>query len=207
MSHNEQLAAPGEDPSAPAVEYALDRTYPHPGRQASVKGASQLGGTRTMQDPPQLTFGERWAVHATNSQFNALAGATGGFMSGIVTCPLDVIKTKLQAQGGFAAQNGHHVGQPKVYRGLFGTGSVIWKQEGIRWAICRRGRCGSLSTTRARYGSASTTVRIAPESRKPHPQLTLPSQKTHSQSTSGRPSLPAPAAPSLQTQSGSSKPA
>lgn len=53
-------------------------------------------------------------------------------MSGIVTCPLDVIKTKLQAQGGFAAQNGHHVGQPKVYRGLFGTGSVIWKQEGIR---------------------------------------------------------------------------
>ncbi len=50
-------------------------------------------------------------------------------MSGIVTCPLDVIKTKLQAQGGFTAgQKGRHV----VYEGLVGTASVIWRQEGIR---------------------------------------------------------------------------
>ena len=54
-------------------------------------------------------------------------------MSGVVTCPLDVIKTKLQAQGGFAAvQKGRHVGHTKLYEGLIGTGSVIWKQEGIR---------------------------------------------------------------------------
>ncbi|KAK0635905.1 mitochondrial carrier protein [Bombardia bombarda] len=86
-----------------------------------------------MKDPNQLTLVERWAVRASTSQFNALAGAIGGFTSGIITCPLDVIKTKLQAQGGFAAvQKGRHVGHAKVYEGLVGTASVIWKQEGIR---------------------------------------------------------------------------
>lgn len=88
-----------------------------------------------MQDPPQLTLGERWAVNASDSQFNALAGAIGGFTSGIVTCPLDVIKTKLQAQGGFTGVQkgqGPQVGHTRVYKGLVGTASVIWKQEGIR---------------------------------------------------------------------------
>lgn len=76
--------------------------------------------------PGQLTYTERWAVNASNSQFNALAGAVGGFMSGVVTCPLDVIKTKLQAQGGFtAAQKAQDAGRHVVYKGLIGTGSVI----------------------------------------------------------------------------------
>jgi len=86
-----------------------------------------------MQDNGRLTHFERWAVHASDSQFNALAGAIGGFTSGIVTCPLDVIKTKLQAQGGFSPiQKGLHVAHPKVYEGLVGTASVIWREEGIR---------------------------------------------------------------------------
>ncbi|KUI72891.1 Mitochondrial nicotinamide adenine dinucleotide transporter 1 [Cytospora mali] len=75
-----------------------------------------------------LTPFERWAVRASDTQFNALAGAIGGFTSGIVTCPLDVIKTKLQAQGGFAAQKG----QQHIYKGLVGTATVIWKNEGLR---------------------------------------------------------------------------
>jgi solute carrier family 25 (mitochondrial folate transporter), member 32 len=80
-----------------------------------------------------LTPIQRWAVSASDSQFNALAGAIGGFTSGIVTCPLDVIKTKLQAQGGFApVTKGRHVGHPKVYDGLIGTARVIWRDEGIR---------------------------------------------------------------------------
>ncbi|KAJ4415299.1 hypothetical protein N0V85_002790 [Neurospora sp. IMI 360204] len=80
-----------------------------------------------MRDPSRITGLERWAVQASDSQFNALAGAVGGLMSGVITCPLDVIKTKLQAQGA-----GHHVGQPRMYNGLVGTAKVIWKHEGIR---------------------------------------------------------------------------
>ncbi|KAM5352598.1 hypothetical protein ACJ41O_005320 [Fusarium nematophilum] len=75
----------------------------------------------------------RWALNASDSQFNAIAGAVGGFTSGVVTCPLDVIKTKLQAQGGYAALNqGRHVGHPKLYNGLVGSARVIWREEGIR---------------------------------------------------------------------------
>lgn len=76
---------------------------------------------------------QRWAARAADSQFNAMAGAIGGFTSGIVTCPLDVIKTKLQAQGGYTPiDKGRHAGHPKLYNGLVGTASVIWREEGIR---------------------------------------------------------------------------
>lgn len=87
-------------------------------------------------DPPlledvELTTLERWAMGRSETGFNTLAGAAGGFMSGVVTCPLDVIKTKLQGQGGFRANK---AGGPAtlVYKGMIGTASVIWREEGVR---------------------------------------------------------------------------
>ncbi len=158
MSHDEQhLPTPGQPASpdaTPTREYGLSlpSRAPRTSYSAAVPpvssnagtGASKAvatgpgaGGTMQTKDPSQMTHVERWAVNASDSQFNALAGAMGGFVSGIVTCPLDVIKTKLQAQGGFAASqmpgqpggagNPHH-----VYRGLVGTASVIWREEGLR---------------------------------------------------------------------------
>ncbi|KAG5973634.1 hypothetical protein E4U55_000342 [Claviceps digitariae] len=86
-----------------------------------------------MQQTGAFTPLQKWAASASDAQFNAFAGAVGGFTSGVVTCPLDVIKTKLQAQGMYRVlQNGRHVGQPKMYNGLVGTASVIWREEGIR---------------------------------------------------------------------------
>ncbi|KAG4413887.1 hypothetical protein IFR04_012982 [Cadophora malorum] len=78
-----------------------------------------------------ITPFEQWAMGRSDDSFRALAGATGGFTSGIVTCPLDVIKTKLQAQGGFRPRT---TGVPShvVYSGLIGTGKVIWREEGLR---------------------------------------------------------------------------
>ncbi|CAM1500823.1 Fc.00g099850.m01.CDS01 [Cosmosporella sp. VM-42] len=86
-----------------------------------------------MQDPGEVTSLHRWAHNRPETQFHALAGAIGGFTSGIVTCPLDVIKTKLQAQGAYMpVDKGRHVGHPRMYNGLVGTASVIWREEGIR---------------------------------------------------------------------------
>lgn len=88
----------------------------------------------TLHNPHGLQqLWQNWVSSASESQFHALAGAIGGFTSGVVTCPLDVIKTKLQAQGGIApVSKGRHVGHHKVYEGLVGTTRVIWKEEGLR---------------------------------------------------------------------------
>ncbi|CZS90555.1 related to folate transporter/carrier (mitochondrial) [Rhynchosporium agropyri] len=79
-----------------------------------------------------LTTYERWARGRSDDSFRALAGAAGGFTSGIVTCPLDVIKTKLQAQGGFRPRTTGGGPAHVVYSGLIGTGKVIWREEGLR---------------------------------------------------------------------------
>jgi solute carrier family 25 folate transporter 32 len=62
---------------------------------------------------------------------NALCGASAGVASGIVTCPLDVIKTRLQAQGSFRPRK--YTGPTRaVYKGLTGTARVIWMEDGVR---------------------------------------------------------------------------
>lgn len=79
---------------------------------------------------PYATF----AVHCAaipNSTVNALCGAAAGIASGVVTCPLDVIKTRLQAQGSFRP-HGHQQRARAVYNGLTGTARVIWSHDGVR---------------------------------------------------------------------------
>lgn len=81
----------------------------------------------------RLTVLEQICLRGNGDSFNAVAGSIGGFASGVVTCPLDVIKTKLQAQGGFRSQSG--ATRPPgavVYHGLMGTARVIWREEGLR---------------------------------------------------------------------------
>ncbi|KAL8276266.1 hypothetical protein RQP46_011340 [Phenoliferia psychrophenolica] len=54
-----------------------------------------------------------------------LAGAGSGLVTSVLTCPLDVIKTKLQASGGGLAA-------PAPSRGIIGTFNSIWATEGFR---------------------------------------------------------------------------
>lgn len=146
MSHDEQHhPVSGPSPALPRSEYGAPKLAPSlyspttPEFPATAHGAAPTDAVATRDMEAQASSRrratplQRWAAHASDSQFNALAGAVGGFTSGVVTCPLDVIKTKLQAQGGFTAvQKGRHVGHHRVYKGLIGTARVIWREDGLR---------------------------------------------------------------------------
>lgn len=72
-----------------------------------------------------------FAARRPDAQVNSFSGAVAGLASGIVTCPLDVIKTKLQGQAAFRPRNGTSAARPS-YQGMVGTASVIWQQDGLR---------------------------------------------------------------------------
>lgn len=85
--------------------------------------------------PPEastLTRFEIWTTRIPHNYVTPFCGAAAGVASGIVTCPLDVIKTKLQAQGGFVRRGGKMVEPSNLYRGMIGTGRMIWREEGVR---------------------------------------------------------------------------
>ncbi|KAI1793278.1 mitochondrial carrier [Ganoderma leucocontextum] len=60
----------------------------------------------------------------SKSANSMIAGAGGGLVASVATCPLDVIKTKLQAQ---RAVHGH-----EAYEGVVATVKNILKHDGIR---------------------------------------------------------------------------
>ncbi|AGO11765.1 AaceriADL009Wp [[Ashbya] aceris (nom. inval.)] len=58
-----------------------------------------------------------------DTQVTAVSGAMAGFVSGIMVCPLDVAKTRLQAQGAGSGE--------RYYRGILGTLRAILRDEGV----------------------------------------------------------------------------
>lgn len=158
----------------------------------------------------------KYCARLPEASINSFCGAAGGVASGIVTCPLDVIKTRLQAQGSFRRRPAGVLGNGMLYHGMIGTAKTIWKEDGLRGMYRGLGPMllGYLPTwavymtvydeSRERYnqytGRATqlcSMARIANE---------IP-QTTYGSRASTPPSQQEPARPSLQTQSGSSRPA
>lgn len=73
-----------------------------------------------------------WTTTLSSPAVNSFAGAMAGVASGIVTCPLDVIKTKLQAQGSFSRPGDKAPVPAAIYRGLIGTSRTIVRQDGMK---------------------------------------------------------------------------
>lgn len=74
------------------------------------------------------------------NQLITISGAASGFVAGVVVCPLDVVKTRLQAQGVLSQANqDYHRRHPNLkvhfkpkYTGFVGAFRTIIHEEGIR---------------------------------------------------------------------------
>ena len=76
--------------------------------------------------------------HKTNfseTKVNIFAGALAGLASSLITCPLDVVKTRLQAQNLSTMVGPYNYAggvEYKPYHGSFNSLQRIWYEEGIR---------------------------------------------------------------------------
>ncbi len=122
----------------PTPQPELLSTNPEQYAAATRDEPSTLRSFNTMPSPsgpsdsPLLVRLQTSSTQIPKAWISPMCGAGAGFASGIVTCPLDVIKTKLQAQGGFQIARPGHGPTKQVYRGIVGTARVIMAEEGVR---------------------------------------------------------------------------
>lgn len=102
---------------------SLDRTSTPPIAAQDTKNGSSN---------PSKTRRDRWARTIPEVYVVPISGGLAGAVSGLVSCPLDVIKTKLQAQGGFRTSKDGVKITTAAYRGVQGTAATIWKEDGLR---------------------------------------------------------------------------
>ena len=101
---------------------------PHDTAALGRDGAQGQAGSNTAA----ITRLERLVIRIPDGYVVPIAGGVAGAVSGIVSCPLDVIKTKLQAQGGFSRRKENVPLSARAYRGVTGTAATIWREEGLR---------------------------------------------------------------------------
>ncbi|KAL9050013.1 MAG: hypothetical protein Q9162_006895 [Coniocarpon cinnabarinum] len=115
---------------------SVDSSSAAPAKQYTFAPITAPQESSALKLPPSSPHARLAAFAARQHEpsVNSFCGAVAGIASGIVTCPLDVIKTKLQAQGGYRPK---HISKDAMtsrpaYQGMFGTANVIWRQDGLR---------------------------------------------------------------------------
>ncbi|KAL7940001.1 mitochondrial carrier domain-containing protein [Trichoderma barbatum] len=88
----------------------------------------------------RLSHLEDLTLYLSNTSIRSLAGATSGVASSVVTCPLDVMKTKLQARHGLQLWTLDAVSKRRSFqnRGMIGTGRAIWHERGLIVLTCTK---------------------------------------------------------------------
>ena len=114
------------------LEAASCSSQQSPASSVNNAGPSATRVYAMSQSPEFINRLEILSTRIPDFYIAPFCGASAGVASGIVTCPLDVIKTKLQAQGGFARRGGQTVDSKALYRGMLGTGKAIFREDGIR---------------------------------------------------------------------------
>ena len=79
-----------------------------------------------------LTQFETISIRVPEQYIVPISAGLAGAASSIVSCPLDVIKTKLQAHGGFKLRKDGRSLSTAAYRGVKGTAATIWREDGLR---------------------------------------------------------------------------
>lgn len=114
------------------LTYENDELY----HQVHTRRAEDLAADHPRIKPRREKWYHPAVMGLTDDNINAFSGALAGVTAGVVVCPLDVAKTRLQAQGGFTAllksQNPTVRHIATKYSGLIGTVTKILKDEGVR---------------------------------------------------------------------------
>ena len=126
-----------------------------------------------------ITIPQYWATKFPEQNLLTACAGVSGAISALVSCPLDVIKTKLQAQGGFRISKPTLNVGTTAYHGVSGTAATIWKEEGARgmyrglgpmllgyiptWAIFLTVYDSTQSFLRTKTGKSQTTLILVSE--------------------------------------------